>query len=88
MNQRSRSHRYLYTRNSWFLLFCFLNRAASDTDVDRTAVDGSHPIGMVDEVTFKVIPGYAAKGRRFSRIAFKEVKFRLFRLRSVLDHNK
>ena len=49
----------------------------TDTDEDRAAVDGSHPIGMVDEVTFKVIPGYAAKGRRFSHIAFKEVKIRL-----------
>ncbi len=71
MKQKIRLHRYLYNHNSWLLLCLYTCKALSEKDVE--AVDGSHPIGMVDEVTFKVIPGYAAKGRRFSHVSFKEV---------------
>jgi hypothetical protein len=38
-------------------------------------------VDEVAEVTFKVIPGYAAKGRRFSHVAFKEVNSKSFQNR-------
>ena len=81
-----RPHRNRYAQNVWILLVGFLCSSLSDTEIARTAtaVDGSNPIGMVDEVAFKVIPGYAPKGRRFSHVAFKEVNIYIIKSNEYL----